>query len=296
VTIGLAAAAMGSAQTTFGADLGGGPPPPPSAPDRGWSLSVTPYAWLPFFQGDVTVKGRSVEVDVNPFELLEHLDAVPFMAYTEARKGPLVLYNDIFYAKVDVDATARRSVRNLTVGASADADIELAIIEAGGAFEIARWSSGYTGGLRGAAAFEPYTAVDVLAGARYWRQDVDLRFGLTAALDVSGLVVTRNRAIARGGDVDWVDPLVGFRIRQGVAPGQELVLRADVGGFDAGSKFSWNVLGAYSFILAVRNGVTYSGMLGYRALSVDFEKGSGNNKYEYDVVQHGPVVGLTIGF
>ena len=49
----------------------------------------------------------------------------------------------------------------------------------------------------------------------------------------------------------------------------------------------WNVVGAYSFTFAVRNGVTYSGLLGYRALSVDYEKGSGVNRYEFDVVQHG---------
>ena len=78
--------------------------------------------------------------------------------------------------------------------------------------------------------------------------------------------------------------------------GQELLLRADVGGFDVGSQFSWNVLAAYSFDFAVRNGVTYSGVLGYRALSVDYEKGSGASKYEYDVVQHGPLVGLAIRF
>ena len=115
-------------------------------------------------------------------------------------------------------------------------------------------------------------------------------------MDLNGVVVSRNRAIARSGDVDWVDPLVGLRVRHQLAPGQELVLRGDVGGFDAGSQFSWNVLGAYSFTFAVRNGITYSGLLGYRALSVDFEEGSGLNKYVYDVVQHGPVLGLTIGF
>ena len=293
----LAATAMGPALPTFGADLGSGPPPPPvAAPYAPWTISVTPYAWLPFLQGDVTIKGRSVDIDVNPFELLDHLDAVPIMAYTEARKGPLVLYNDIFYAKVGVDGSVSRSVRGLTVGASADLDIELAIIEAGGAFEVARWSSASGGGLRGAPAFTQYTAVDLLAGARYWHQDADLKFGITGTLDLGGLAVSRGRAIARGGDVDWVDPLVGFRIRHGFAPGQELLFRADVGGFDVGSQFSWNVLGAYSFKFAVRDGVTYSGMLGYRALSVDFEKGSGTNRYEYDVVQHGPVVGLTIGF
>src|SRR5215470_19567233 len=283
-----AAAAIGGPQTTLGADLGSGPLAGPIAPPGPqWSLTVTPYGWAPFIQGDVSVKGRTVDIDVNPIELLGDLTAVPFMAYTEARKGPLVLYNDIIYAKFGVDGSVSRSVRGLTVGASADVDIQLAIIEAGGAFEIARWSSG---------GFGPYTAVDVLAGARYWHEDVDLKFGLTGTLDLNGLVVSRNRALARSGGVDWVDPLVGFRIRQGLAPGQELLLRADVGGFDVGSQFSWNVQAAYSFDFAVRDGVTYSGMLGYRALSVDFEKGSGTSTFKEDVVLHGPVVGLTLRF
>ncbi len=81
-----------------------------------------------------------------------------------------------------------------------------------------------------------------------------------------------------------------------MAPGQELLLRGDVGGFDVGSQFSWNVLATYSWQIGVHYGVTYSGLLGYRALSVDFEKGSGANKYDYDVIQHGPLLGLTVGF
>src|SRR5262245_4440007 len=243
----IAAATLPGAKTALGADLGSGPLPPIGAPRAPWTLSVTPYGWLPFFQGDVTVKGRTVDVDVTPFQLLDHLDAAPFMAYTEARKGPLALYNDIFYAKVGVDASVSRSVRGLTVGADADVDATLAIIEGGVAYEIARWSRGGGGSLKDVATFQPYTAVDVLAGARYWHQDIDIKFNLMGALDLNGLVVSRNRAIARGGDVDWVDPLVGFRIRHALAPGKELLLRADVGGFDAGSQFSWNVLAAYSF-------------------------------------------------
>src|SRR5262245_49111301 len=152
--VAITAATVATAETSFGADLGGGPPPPPSAPYRDWTFTVTPYAWLPFLQGDVTVKGRTVDIDVNPFELLADLDAVPFMGYSEARKGPLVLYNDIFFAKVGVDASVSRSVRGLTVGADADLDVTLAIIEVGGAFEIARWSSGSGGGLKDVPAFQ----------------------------------------------------------------------------------------------------------------------------------------------
>ena len=74
------------------------------------------------------------------------------------------------------------------------------------------------------------------------------------------------------------------------------MLRGDVGGFDVGSQFSWNVLGAYSFQIGVYHGATYTGLLGYRALSVDFEKGSGASRYHYDMLQHGPLLGLTVSF
>ena len=74
------------------------------------------------------------------------------------------------------------------------------------------------------------------------------------------------------------------------------MFRADIGGFDAGSIFSWNIVGAYNFNICVSNGITYTGMLGYRALSVDYEQGSGRTKYEYDVVQHGPVMGISVKF
>ena len=63
--------------------------------------------------------------------------------------------------------------------------------------------------------------------------------------------------------------------------------RGDVGGFGAGSQFSWNALVAYSFVFAKRDGVTCSGVPGYRALDVDFEQGSGRTKYASDVLQHG---------
>ena len=74
------------------------------------------------------------------------------------------------------------------------------------------------------------------------------------------------------------------------------MLRGDFGGFGVGSQFCWNTLAACSFMVAAQGGVTYSGILGYRALDVDYEQGSGRTKYEYDVLQHGPVSGLTIAF
>jgi hypothetical protein len=268
----LAAATMASAEDTV-------------APANQWTLSFTPYGWVPFLNGDQTVKGRTVSIDVNPIEVLEHLQRAPWMSYAEARRGPLAFYNDVFYANLGIDASAARTFGSATLSASLGVDFEQAIVEVGGAYEIAKWRSG--GGSS--------TAIDILGGARYWYQDMAIN--LAIGVGGGGLINPRpGLFIARAGSVDWVDPVIGGRIRHQLAPGQDLVLRADIGGFDVGSQFSWNALAAYSWDIAVRDGVTYSGVLGYRALDVDYEQGSGLNKYEYDVLMHGPIVGLTVGY
>ena len=279
-------AALGSATVAFSADFVAAPEPvvPPSQ----WRLSFTPYGWVPWLQGEMTVKGRSVDLNINPIQVLEHLERVPFMGYAEARNGPIALYSDIFYANLGLsaDGVRSRSVTpgiNGTLSAALGVDFEEAVVEVGGAYEVMKWDS--------------HTAIDVLVGARYWHQDMSINLALTGTLtDLGGLDVSRGFAAARGGSVDWVDPVVGGRIRYNLAPGQNLILRADVGGFGAGSQFSWNALAAYSFVFAKRDGVTYSGILGYRALDVDYQQGSGRTNYVYDVLQHGPITGLTVAF
>ena len=211
------------------ADLGSGPPPSP-APAPRWTVTFTPYAWASYLSGDTTVKGRTADIDVTPIELFEHLDAVPWMSYVEARRGPLAFYNDIIYAKLGVDVSGARSLGGLTLDAALGLDLSLTIIEVGGTYEIAKW---WSGGAKN-STFARYTAIDLLA-RRLWRQEADLRLALTATLDTSGLTVSGSRAIAGSGGVDWVDPVIGARVRHQLAPGQELLLRADIGGFDVGS-------------------------------------------------------------
>jgi hypothetical protein len=283
------AADLGAEMEEGDLDSGFAPEAPPASSSR-WRLSATPYAWLTWVQGDQTVRGRSVEIDVNPIELLEDLDGVPFMGYAEARNGRFALYGDIIYAPLGFDRDGVRSRRvgsaiSGSLSASLDLQLDQTIIEAGGAYEIAKWQPG-----------SGTTAVDVLAGARYWRQEADLKLALDATLDVGDLSVTRSAAIARSGTVDWVDPVIGAVMRHNLSQGQDVILRGDIGGFGAGSEFSWNVLAAYSFEICSDNGVTYSGVLGYRLLDVDYEEGSGRSRYEFDVLQHGPLSGLTVTF
>jgi hypothetical protein len=75
-------------------------------------------------------------------------------------------------------------------------------------------------------------------GGRYWHQELDVDLDLAGTANVGGLIVSGNRAIAKSGSVDWIDPFLGARLRYALSPGEEIALRGDVGGFGAGSQFT----------------------------------------------------------
>jgi hypothetical protein len=246
----------------------------------------------------MVVKGRGFDVAVDPADLITHLDwpsIVPaWMSYAEARRGPLSLFNDIVWSDVSGGTGFSRTVSGrfatATFGGNIKANYQLAIVEAGGAYTV--WSQGMQGS-------PGSTAFDLYAGARYWHQDVDISGNLTGTVALSGplgLTISGSRAIAKSGSVDWVDPFVGARLRQQLAPGQEFVLRGDVGGFDAGSQFSWQAIATYNSPLCEIHGIPVDGYVGFRALSADFSQGSGRSKFEFDNVIYGPVIGATMRF
>ncbi|UVF22311.1 hypothetical protein HPT29_026895 (plasmid) [Microvirga terrae] len=110
---------------------------------------------------------------------------------------------------------------------------------------------------------------DMLSGARYSYQEADLSFEIARTVDIGDLELAGGRAFARSGSVDWLDPVLGARVRYAVAPGHELFLRDDIGGFGVGSDFSCQAIGGYGFDFGIYNRITFSGVIGYRALSVD---------------------------
>jgi hypothetical protein len=70
------------------------------------------------------------------------------------------------------------------------------------------------------------------------------------------------------------------------------MLLGDIGGFGAGSEFSWQAVATYGFDLNCF-GTPLHTVIGYRALAVDFSENGRFGKNELDVVQHGPVMGVT---
>jgi hypothetical protein len=236
-----------------------------SQPASGWKNSLATYAWLPWISGDLNVRNLSFDVDVAPDDILRSLDwsTLPvWMSYAELRNGSLTFFNDIVWTALEDGQGFDRKV----ISGDVQVDYTQLTVELGAAYAV--WSQG------GAT-------VDVLAGGRYWRQNTDVYLNVAGAFSLDASAT-----------IDWVDPFIGARLIQPVAPGQSILLRGDVGGFGAGSDFSWQALATYNMELCETGGTVIDGYFGYRALAVDYSESS----YELDIVQHGPVMGLTMKF
>ena len=79
-------------------------------------------------------------------------------------------------------------------------------------------------------------------------------------------------------------------MRHVTSSGSEFNLEGDVGGFGAGSEFSWQAVATYGFDVNVF-GSTMRSVVGYRALYVDYSELGQHGKDGLDWVQHGPVLG-----
>lgn len=264
-----------------------------------WRFDITPYAWMPSLNGTSTVKGHETDVDASFFGDIIHRK-IPkqlfgLMASFEARNDRFAIIGDFVYMKLGTSKGGARSISldpRITLGISAnfDATVDMIIAEMAGAYEIVRFGS--PGGSS--------TSLDVYAGGRLWWQEAEASLDVAANLQFllprRTFTVSGTRAYASSGDVTWVDPMVGLRLRHQFVPGQELTLSGDVGGFGVGSEFSWQAVGAYRFHIGQAWGANWSGMLGYRALYVDYEKGAGDTLYRFDMLQHGPIAGMSARF
>jgi hypothetical protein len=120
--------------------------------------------------------------------------------------------------------------------------------------------------------------IDGLAGIRYIKLEAD--------------VALTNLGVSLDGDQDWVDPVVGVRYGFQIADMWALRLYGDIGGFGVSSEFTWQGLGLIDF----QPWKHVAFVAGYRAIGVDYSTGSGRDRFIFDAITHGPVIGLDIRF
>ena len=141
------------------------------------------------------------------------------------------------------------------------------------------------------------TNVDVNQGAfafyglRQLSPAADVTFGLRVNTLQGQLTFTRPD-VTRNQDKTWVDPIAGLTLRTPADRRVHARLYTEMGGFGAGSDFTWQVFPTASIRLSSKASLE----LGYRWLDVDYATGEGNNDFRYDVLTQGPVFGFGFRF
>jgi hypothetical protein len=90
----------------------------------------------------------------------------------------------------------------------------------------------------------------------------------------------------------WVNPIVGLKLKQRLGGRCSFNFEGDIGGFGAGSDFAWNLFPTIG--IDVSKHATLN--IGYRVLSEDYDTGSGNHYFKYDVITQAMVFGAAFNF
>ena len=114
---------------------------------KDWPFTVTPYLWALSLDGDVTVKGRKSEAEVESKDILDEMNE-GLMIEAEARKNRWGLFVNPLLAQLE----ARPS--------SLDVEVDVAVVSFGGSYRLGPWDlSSHAGASEG-----PKLVMDMYAG------------------------------------------------------------------------------------------------------------------------------------
>ena len=260
-----------------------------------WRFNATGYAWLVGMTGSVTARGQTIDTNASFLDLVQKSNTlVGLMGYFEADKGQVGVYVDLVYSKLNFSASQtayRNPLPALRISASAYAALsyELFIAEVGGVYELAHWTHSETS----------RTSLDGLLAFRYWNNSIQASFDADVNFDV-GRRFRFDRsfglAVARADAIQWVDPILGFRLKHQFTQHQEMMVRADIGGFGLGSQFTWQAVAVYGYGWQLDGGQKITAMLGFRALGVNYSSGWGDDTVGINEILYGPIVGVSYKF
>lgn len=237
---------------------------PAAADGAGWSHAISPYLWASGMSGNVAIGTPAgpleADVDVGFGDILENLKFGGMVAYRGDR-GPWTVMADAIY----MDLEAERSTSVGPVQVAATVNVEQIAFEADVGY---RWTE----------------RVTAFVGLRYNSIDSDL--------DVVRSGPGPGSRRGAGESVQWVDPLIGAIAAIPLSARWSLELRGDVGGFGIGADLAWQAMVTARWRATDRIDVTGS----FRYLDVDYEDGSGENLFVYDVTTAGPGLGVTFRF
>lgn len=221
--------------------------------------SVTLYGWLPWMDMEVTTSsGSSTSASVGADDVLKALKFA-FMAAGEVHYGRIGFLHDTVYAKLGDSGSLSGPFSS-----SVDVDMEMLLATNALSYQVYA-ENGYL--------IEPF------AGARYVKIETDVSIAGGGPIGI---------AAGASADVDWWDPVIGVRGRMPLTEKLSAGGFVDIGGFGAGSEFTWEVFAGLNYALSDR----FSTVAGFRYMSIDYDTGSA----DIDLETYGPVLGLTVRF
>jgi hypothetical protein len=225
-----------------------------------WDFLVEPYFMFPNMNGTTGLGDLpDVDVDASVEDIFGALES-GFMLYAEAQNGTWALSSDFLFMGLEQDAVASSLIQSGSVS------VKEAAWELAGLRRISPWLEGGVAGRLVSLDAEVKVVRNLVGG------------GTTT--QTGGLTET------------WVDPVLVVRVKWPASEPWLLQLRGDFGGFGIGSDLTWQVQ-AYG---GYRVSHLFQATVGYRVLDIDYETGSGQERFLYDITTSGPVARLGFNF
>ncbi len=228
------------------------------APSDEWHFSIIPYLWMMGLNGEVGVRGQTVDMDVSFSDIIQNLDFA-LEVHAEAWRDRFGFFIDATYSKIslkkDIQLRLDRSIKIKNV-------TEFFLGEFGGFYRVGTWPVGAGTGSPQSKTNTFFT-LDFLGGGRYWWMD--------NKIDITGPAGVLDPQFS--GSESWFDFIVGARAKLDINK-FFIALRTDIGGFGLGfsSDISWNIAGYIGYELPWYK---ITPIIGYRALYDKYSNGSG---------------------
>jgi len=225
-------------------------------PDKKWGFLIEPYLLIPNMSGAIGIGNLPVaEVDANPGDIFSKLH-FGGMLYLEAHNELWAITSDLLYMDLQQD------IRPGILISSGTASAKQLAWEFAGLYRLLPFLEAGIGGRLN----------NIQAGLDINRKELG---GGTTPLSAEM-------------SETWFDPIIIIRVTDDINNKWLFQFRGDLGGFGIGSYFSWQTqaFAGYRFF------PWFQLEAGYRILGMNYDKGSGENRFRYDMNIFGPVIKL----
>ncbi len=229
-----------------------------------WEFIAAPYLMFANLKGTVTIGQMGVPLDMSFGDLFKHLDFA-FAAQMEARKGRFGLVVNVQYMKLG--AAQEIETPEEFLQPVLDIGMDQFMLES-----WAFWRSPTDWGY-----------LDLFAGVRY----TDFKMSMTFN---PGLELNPGLEANMGIHPTWASPIFGARTLITFSDRWYGILRGDVGGFGAGSDFTWSFNGGVGYNISRIFDLT----LTFRYIEDDYKEGTEGmpDYFAWDLKTYGGMLGM----